>query len=132
MVRHARACPRFSIITKQQCLWEELSYLLHEFTHPWKLHRYHVVLVGFGPACLRFSVTTNHQYFWKGLSDFVDFLQVICILLDIHWSYKNILVWLGTVRHSHSANEIFRCFKLQKPKTIWSMNMCMSLCFHWS
>ena len=120
LVRHARACPRFSKITKQQYLWEGLSYfvyLLHVFTHPWKLHCYHVVLVGCGPACPKFSEATNHQYLWKGCSDFVDFLQVvICILLDIHWSYKNMLFWAGIVRYSVSANQIFRCFKLKKLK----------------
>ena len=76
-VWHARTCPRFSKITKQQYLWEGLSYfvyLLHAVTHTWKLHCYHVVLVGHGPACLKFSETIHHQYLWKELSDFVDFL----------------------------------------------------------
>ena len=55
--------------------------------------------------------------FWKGLSDFVDFLQVvICIMLDTHWSYKNMLVWFGIVRHRLSANQIVRCFKVRKLK----------------
>ena len=120
LVRHARACPRFSKITKQQYLWKGLSYyvhLLHVLTHLWKLHCYHVVLVGFGAACPKFSEATNHQYLWKGSCDFVDFLQVvICILLDIHWSYKNMLFWAGIVRHSLSANQIVRCFKLKNLK----------------
>ena len=118
LVRHARACPRFSKITKQQYLRKGLSYfvyLLHVVTHPWKLQCY-VVLVGYGPACPKFSEATN-QYFWKRSCDFVDFLQVvICILLDIHWSYKNMLFWAGIVRHSLSANQIVRCFKLKKLK----------------
>ena len=117
LVRHARACPRFSKI-KQQYHWEELScfiYFLHVVTDPWKLQCYHVILVGYGPECPKFSETTNHQYLWKGLSDFVDFLQVvICILLDIHWSYKNMLFWAGIVRHSLSANHIVRWFKIKK------------------
>ena len=117
LVRHARACPRFSKITKQQYLWEGLSYfvyLLHVVTHPWKLQCYHVVLVGYGLACSKLSEATNRQFLWKGLSDFVDFLQVvICILLDIHWSYKNMLFWAGIIRHSLSANQIVRCFKLK-------------------
>ena len=120
LVRHARACPRFSKVTKQQYLWERLSYfvyLLHVVSHPWKLLCCHVVLVGYGLACPKFSETTNHQYLWKGFIDFVDFLQVvICILLDIHWSYKNMLFWAGIVRHSLSANQIVRCFKLKKLK----------------
>ena len=120
LVRHARACPRFSKITKQQYLWEGLSYfvnLLSVVTHLWKLQCYHVILVGYGPACPKFSEATNHQYLWKGCSDFVDFLQVvICILLDIHWSYKNMLFWAGLFKHSLSANQIVRCFKLKKLK----------------
>ena len=68
-------------------------------------------------ACPKFSEVTNHQFLWKGSCDFVDFLQVvICILLDIHWSYKNMLFWAGIVRHSLSANQIVRCFKLKKFK----------------
>ena len=91
--------------------------MLHFVTYLWKLQCYHVVLVGHGPVCPKFSETTNHQYLWKGLIDFVDFLQVvICILLDIHWSYKNMLFWAGIVRHSLLANHIVRCFKFKKLK----------------
>ena len=56
-------------VTKQQYIWEGLSYfvyLLHVVTPPWKLHCYHVVLVGYGSACPKFSEATNHQYLWKG------------------------------------------------------------------
>ena len=71
----------------------------------------------YGPACPKFSEATNHQYLWKGLSDFVDCLQVvICVLLDIHGSYKNMLLWAGIVRQSLSTNQIVRCFKLKKLK----------------
>ena len=71
-------------------------YLLHVVAHPWKLQCYHLVLVGYGLACSKFSEATNHQFLWKGLSDFVDFLQVvICILLDIHWSCKIMLFGLA-------------------------------------
>ena len=62
-VRHARACPVFSKITKQQYLLKGLSYfvyLLHVVTHPWKVQCYHVILFGYGPACLMFSEATNH------------------------------------------------------------------------
>ena len=69
-------------------MWEGLSYficLLHVVRDLWELQCYHVGLVGYGPACAKFSQTINHQYVWKGLSDFVDFLQlVICILLNIY------------------------------------------------
>ena len=88
---------------------------MHLVTRPWKVQCYHVVLDGYGLACRKFSQTTNHQYLWKWLRDFVDFLQaVICILLDIHWSYKSMPFWAGIVRHSLSANQIVRCFKLKK------------------
>ena len=117
LVRHARACPRPTKITKQQYLWEWFVYLLHVVTRPWKLQCYHVVLVGYGPAFPKLCEATNHQYLWKGSCDFVDFLQVvICILLDIHWSYKNMLFWSGIVRHSLLANQIVRCCKLKKLK----------------
>ena len=116
LVRYAWACPRFSKIIKKQYLWEGLSYfvyLLHVVTHSWKLQCHHVVLVG--PSCTKFSETTNHQYLWKSLNDFVDILHlVICVLLHIHGSYKNMLFWAGIVRHSLSAYHIVRCFKLKK------------------
>ena len=61
------------------------SLLLHAVTLPGKLECYYVVLVGYGPACPKFSEITNRQYLWRGLSDFVDFLDVVIgILLDIH------------------------------------------------
>ena len=51
------------------------------------------------------------------MGDFIDFLHVvICILLNIHWSYQNLLFWAGIVRHRLSANQIVRCFKLRKLK----------------
>ena len=109
LVRHAQACPTLSKTIKHQYLWEGLSYfvyLLHIVTHPWKLQFYHIVLVGY---------EINSQCLWKGLSDFVDFLHaIICILLDIHWSYKNMLLLGGILKRRFSANQIFRCFKLKK------------------
>ena len=52
-------------------------YLLHVVNHPWKLQLNHGVLVGYGPVCPKFSRITNSQYPWKGLSDFVEFLNVV-------------------------------------------------------
>ena len=78
---------------------------------------YHVVLVGYGAAYLMFSEATNHHYLWKGPCNIVDFLQLgIFILLDVHWSYVNIMFWVGILRHSLSTNQIVRCFKLKKLK----------------
>ena len=110
-----------SKIIKQQYLWEGwaiLLILLHVIAHPWKLQCYHVILVGYGLVCPKFSEAANHEYLWKELNDFVDFLQVVifCILLDIHWSCKNMLFWAGIIRHSLSVNQIVRCFKLKKFK----------------
>ena len=52
---------------------------------------------------------------WKGLSDFVDFLHAVtCILLDIHWSYKNMLLWVAIARSRLSTNQILKCFKQEK------------------
>ena len=120
LVRHARTCLRFSKKTKQQYIWERLSYfvyLLHVVTQLCKLQCYHVVLVGYGPTCPKFSEETNHQYLWKWSCEFVDFLLVvICILLDIHWNYKNMLFWSSIARHSHSVNQIVKCLKLKKLK----------------
>ena len=104
LVRHAGPCLRLSRIIKQRYLWEVLNYfvyLLHLVRHPWKLQCYYVVLFGYGLVCPKFSETTNHQYPWKELRDFVDCSQVvICILLNIHGSYKSMLFWAGIVGHS--------------------------------
>ena len=102
-------------------VWEKglsyFFYLLHLVSHPSKLQCYHVFLVGYGPTYPKFSEATNHQYLREGSCDFVDVLQVvICILLNIHWSYKNMLFWAGIVMHSLSANQIVRCLKLKKLK----------------
>ena len=49
--------------------------------------------------------------------NWADWLN-ICILrvMDIHWSYQNLLFWAGIVWHRLSANQIVRCFKLKKPR----------------
>ena len=118
LVRHARTCQTFSKIPNWQYIWETLSYfvyLLDVVTYPAKLQCCHVVSVGYVPAGPKFSEITNHQYLWSWLSDFADFLHVvICILLDIHWSYQNLLFWAGIVMHRLSVKQIFRCFKLKK------------------
>ena len=135
LVRHAGACPTISKIIKQQYLWEGLSYfvyLLVVVTHQWKLQCYQVVLVGYGPACPKFSETTNHQYLWKGLNDFGGFLQVvICILLDTHCSYKNIL-FLGLALSGIASQPIrfSDVLNLKNAKTIWGINLIF--CFRWS
>ena len=66
------------------------------------------------------------------LSDFVNFLDVVvCILLDIYWSYKNMLFWVGIVRYRLSANQIVWCFlNLKNSKTIWNFKLIFR--FYWS
>ena len=91
-----------------------ISLGLHVVTHPKKLQCCHVVLLWYGLACPKFSEMTNRKYLWKGLKDCVDFVHVVIwFLLDIHWSYKNMLFWAGIVRHRLSANQIVRYFKLK-------------------
>ena len=68
----------------------------------------------------RFSWVCSSMFkvLWKNKSpissDMIEWF--CCILLDIHWSYKNMLFWTGIVRYSLSANQIVRCFRLKKPK----------------
>ena len=116
VIRHAR----FAQITKSQDSRKELSYFAcvwHVVTNPWKLQRCHAVLVGYCMACPKFSKIPNYQYLSKDMTDFIDFLQeVICILLDIHWSYKNMWFWAGNVRHGLSTNHIARYFKFKRLK----------------
>ena len=119
LVRHAQACLRFYKITNQQ-----LSLGRVELFYLFVVCSYTSVEATVLSCCFSWVwssmpkvLSTNHQYFWKGLSDLVDFLQaVIYVLLDIHCSYKNMLFWVGNVRHSFSANQIFKCFKPKKLK----------------
>ena len=92
-VRHARAWPRFSKITKQQYLWEGLT----EAT----------VL-----SCCFSWVWSSESVIWCCWFFASSYLH----LVRIHCSYKNVLYWAGIVRHSLSANHIVRCFKLKKLK----------------
>ena len=58
----------------------------------------------------------NQVYPTNSLMNWVDWLNDICILrvMDIHWSYQNLLFWASIVWHILSANQIVRCFKLEK------------------
>ena len=118
LVRHASACPRFSKISKQQslktvelfCLFVACCYTSMEAT---------VLSCGFSWVWSNMSSSLKQQItsIFRKDRDFVDFLQaVICLLLDICWSYKNMLFWAGIVRYSLSANQIVRYFKLKKLK----------------
>ena len=128
MVRNTQECLTLSKITKHQLLWEGCSYSVYLFyvvSRPWKFQCCHVILDGYSPVCPKFSEITICQYLWDELSDLVDFLHVvICILLEIHQSCKNMLFWADVVRHGLSANQIVRCFKLKKIlKTIWGVKL---------
>ena len=58
------------------------------------------------------------MYLANDLMNWADWLNDICLLrvIDIHWSYQNLLFWAGIVWHRLSANQIVRCFKLKKRK----------------
>ena len=58
------------------------------------------------------------MYLTNDMMNWADWLNDICILrvMDIHWSYQNLLFWAGIVWHRLSANQIVRCFKLKKLK----------------
>ena len=53
--------------------------------------------------------------------DWADWLN-ICILrvMNINWSYQNLLFWAGIVWRRLSGNQIVRCFKLKKLKNCMS------------
>ena len=131
MIRHTQKHSAFSKITKHQYIWKELSYfvyLFHVVAHPWNLQCYYAVLVRYGLACPKLSEITNHQHLWKGIRDFAVFLHVVIhILLDIHWNYKNMLFWVGTVRHGLSTNQIARCFKLTNLKIMRATTLIFSM-----
>ena len=48
------------------------------------------------------------MYLTNDLMNWADWLNDICILrvMDIHWSYQNLLFWAGIVWHRISANQI--------------------------
>ena len=58
------------------------------------------------------------MYLKNDLMNWGDWLNDIFILrvMDIHWSYQYLLFWAGIVWHRLSANQIVRCFKLEKLK----------------
>ena len=60
----------------------------------------------------------NHLYLKSDLMNWADWLNDFCLLkvLDIHWSYQNLLFWAGIVWHRLLANQIVRYFKLKKLK----------------
>ena len=134
LVRHARACPRFSKITKQQYLWEGLSYfvyLLHVVTHPWKLQCYHVVLV---------VLVGMPKVIWSNKSPIsLEKIEWFCWFFAS--SYLHLVRYplklqkcaiLGCiVRHSLSAIQIVRCFKPKKTWTRYEVSSWL-FCFRWS
>ena len=60
----------------------------------------------------------NQVYLTNDLMNWADWLNGICILrvMNIHWSYQNLLFWAGIVWHRFLANQIVRYFKLKKLK----------------
>ena len=59
----------------------------------------------------------NEVYLTNDLMNLADWLNIyILIVMDIYWSYKNLLFWTGIVWHRISANQVVRGFKLEKLK----------------
>ena len=58
------------------------------------------------------------MYLTNDLMSWAHWLNNFCVLtvMDIHWSYQNLLFWAGIVWHRLSANQIVRCFELKKLK----------------
>ena len=105
--------------------------LMSNYTHLWKLQCYHAILFGYCPACPKFSEITNRQYLWKAFSDFVDFLHVvICILLDIHWSYKICYFGLALSSINSQPTRFSDVLNLKNSKTMWGTKLIF--CYHWS
>ena len=74
------------------------------------------------------------MYLTSDMMNWPDWFNDICILgvMDIHWSYQNLLFWAGTVWHRLSANQIVRCFKLKKLKNYirYQVDFWLSLKLH--
>ena len=105
--------------------------LLDVVTYPWKLHCYHVVLVGYGPVFPKFSEITNWQYLWKGLSDFVGFLHVVICILLISLE-ATIICYFGLALSGIGSQPIrlSDVLNLKNMKTVWGDKSIF--CFHWS
>ena len=60
----------------------------------------------------------NQVYLTNDLMNLAHWLNDFCVLrvMDIHWSYQNLLFWAGIVWHRLSANQVVRYFKLKKRK----------------
>ena len=64
------------------------------------------------------------MYLTNDLMNWADWLSDTCILrvMDIHWSYQNLLFWAGIVWHRLSANQNVRCFKLKKTWKLYEVS----------
>ena len=55
------------------------------------------------------------MYLTNDSINLADWLNIcIVIVMDIYWSYKNLVFWAGIVWHRISANQVVRDFKLEK------------------
>ena len=60
--------------------------------------------------------------------DFAEFIHVVtCILLDSHYSYRNMLFWVCTIRHRLWLSDFLN---LKNSKTIWVTKLIFG--YHWS
>ena len=82
------------------------------------------------------------MYLTNDLINWADWLNICTLrVMDIHWSYQNLLFLAGIVWHRLSANQIVRCVKLKKlrnymryqiyfllPLKLQKISSCFGLC----
>ena len=84
-------------ISKMPISWERLE-LFYVFV-AWNCTSMEATVLSWSFSWLRSGIPksskiTNCQYLWKGLSNFVDFLDVVIyLLLDIYWNCRNMPFW---------------------------------------
>ena len=113
LVKHARACRTFSKITMYRYLregWELFCWIWPSISKILWNNKLAISLERVEWFCWFFACSYLH-------------------LVNIPWSYNNMLFWVGIVRHRLSANQIVRCFKLKKHENCmrWQVDFLLSL-----
>ena len=120
----------FLNVNISKTIWGIIFFFLHVVRKSWNLYLNNEIFVGFGQVCPGMPSTLQNnkapislgrvELFCLFVAYSYTSLEVtvlsafICMLLDIHWSYKNMLFLGGILKHRFSANRIFKCFKLKK------------------
>ena len=123
LVRHAQVCPTSSKITislervQLFCLFVVCSYTSMEAT-----------LLS---CCFSWVWSSMPKVLWNYKSSIslerVSDVVVICILLDVHWGYKNMLFWVVIGSQPIRLSDVLN---LKSLKTIWGNKLIF--CFHWN